>query len=112
MPEVHLGLAEHEVRPDDARVAGHRELGAAAQHRAVERGDDRLLCTPRSARGPRGRRRQIASHSAGVGERGELADVGAGERAVVAREDDALHATSSAASSAIAALDLAERLRD
>ena len=49
--EVHLGLAELQARADHAGVARHRELAAAAEHRTVERRDDRLGRARRFRRG-------------------------------------------------------------
>ena len=49
-PELDLGQADAGARRRDAVMAAERELEAAAERRAVQRGDDRLAASPRSSR--------------------------------------------------------------
>ena len=89
MPELDLGEAEARLVARDAQVARERELEAAAEGEAFDRGDHRPRDRPerveRAAEGGADARR-----GAGLG---ELRDVGAGgERLLVAGDDDRLHA--------------------
>src|SRR3546814_4731792 len=43
LAERHLGEADPRIRGGDAHVAGERELEAAAERRAVQRRDERLV---------------------------------------------------------------------
>ena len=89
--KAHLGLAEHGIVGADADVAGHGQLTAAAQGKAVHRGDDgqgEALDHQEDVIA------QLAESLAlGAGHGGHGADVGARHEALVpgAGEDHAAH---------------------
>ena len=82
-PEQHLGLAELGVLGGEPDVGGQRQLAAAAERVAGDRGDHRLG-DPRH-RGHRGLHRRPSRDHVGVGQLGHLLDV-------VARGEDLLAA--------------------
>ena len=75
-PELDLGLAEHGRLGGDAHVAGHRQLAAAAEGDAVDRGDGRDACSCRTRAAARGRS-SISSRPLGLVHLRERLDVGA-----------------------------------
>ena len=82
--ELHLGQAELRLRRGDAVVAGERELEAAAEREAADRGDQRLLHRVLLVVDLG----QIGLQARGV----ELADVGAAGKGLAGADDhDRLH---------------------
>ena len=98
--EIDLRLAEARLVGGDAHVAGHRELAAAAEAKAVDHRDHRLR------EGGHDVEDAGAAHREALVERrtaGELADVGAGDERLLARAGDDDHAD------AVVGLDLRQR---
>ena len=84
--ELDLGLAEARSVGGDDDVAHHRDLAAAAERKAGDRGDDRLaaLRDPLPAAGD-----EVFEIDLGIGLAGHLLDIGAGGKGlVVAGQND------------------------
>ena len=73
----------------DAKRAGHRELAAAAEREAVDGGDDRLAEILDDVEDVLARQRVLAAGRRRL--RGQLVDVGAGNKRLVARTGDDDH---------------------
>ena len=100
--EVDLGLAELRLLGGDNEVAQHGQFAAAAQGKAVDRGDDRL---PEPGDAVVAEGEEIARVHLGIGLVRHLLDVGAGGEGLVAR------AGQDQAADAVIVLDRIEEVR-